>query len=68
MRKVFPLIFFALIFACQIGVQPTNNTGKLQLNLEDAFSRTLEPEVSMEAQRYTVSLLGPRGEGAQDLT
>jgi predicted extracellular nuclease len=43
-------------------VQPTNNTGKLQLNLEDAFSRTLEPEVSMEAQRYTVSLLGPRGE------
>jgi predicted extracellular nuclease len=67
MRKVFPLIFFALILACQIGIQPTDNTGALQLQLEDAFSRTLEPEISMEADYYVVSLLGPRGE-EQDYT
>jgi hypothetical protein len=69
MRKVFPLIFFALILPVRSACAADETTPeRSSFNLEDAFSRTLEPEISMEAERYyVVSLLGPRGE-EQDYT
>ena len=66
MKKIIKIILFlgmlvSILLSCTLGNEDTDGTGKLVLSFPMTQSRTLLPDISMEAVSYDVNGTGPNG-------